>query len=56
MLIIALAKPNTWKTPRILMAFFNRLAHEKNFHPAYEFERWYDVKQGDLLFYKVCLQ
>lgn len=31
----------------------NRLAHECNFHPVLEYEKWHDVKIGDVLNYKV---
>ena len=37
----------------ILVAFLNRLAHDEGFHPAFEWERWYDVKRDHLLNYEV---
>lgn len=37
----------------MIVPFFNRLAHEKSFHPTKESEQWYNVKKSDIVQYKV---
>jgi hypothetical protein len=35
-----------------LSQFFNTLAHEKNFHPTKETNRWYNIKWDNVAKYK----
>ena len=46
---------NSWKGPQPIVSFFNRLAHEKSFHPIFEYERWYDINLEDVHTYKVII-
>ena len=36
-----------------IVPFFNRLAHEKVFHPVKEHEEWYNIRESDVAGYKV---
>lgn len=46
-LIYFIDKRLTWRGDELL-AFFNKIAHEHNFHPIYDFEMWYLIKMADL--------
>lgn len=36
-----------------MVPFFNRIAHDKGFHPTRDLSRWYDITYNDVLSYKV---
>jgi hypothetical protein len=40
------------KGPKSIAQFFNKLGHEKNFHPVREYTRWYDIKKRDITRYR----
>lgn len=47
-------KYGSWqRQPLSVVGFFNRLAHERNFHPTQEWDKWYTIKYSDLEIYKV---
>lgn len=43
------------QNPQLVVSFFNKIAHEENFHPKREHERWYDIRQDDVLAQRVCI-
>ena len=40
--------------PPAILGFVNRIAHEENFHPVIEYEKWYDIKSEIFTNYRVC--
>lgn len=47
------AERNSNKLLKTIVAFFNRLAHEKGFHPTEDYAQWYDVCYADVTEYEV---
>lgn len=45
---------NKWKNKELLVQFFNKLAHEKCFHPTLQYSRWYDLAHTDIAQQQVC--
>lgn len=43
----------SWMEDTSTVPFFNRVAHNKGFHPTEEYKRWYDLHKSDMTKYKV---
>lgn len=50
--MFAAEKVGIWKDTSTV-PFFNTIAHEKNFHPLKDHDKWYEVKLTDIVDYKV---
>lgn len=50
---LQLDKYSSWKDSEAVLSFFNRVAHNRGFHPTLEYERWYNIKPTTFSQYKV---